>query len=118
LPLGFSDVDCGSYACLLGWYERHTGENSVYVWAMPREHFGISEEDADLLFRAVKELNAEGASLNPAADRPGPAAYAELERRLIYLRKLIAERQPKGMPDSVRAIFTVSPPTAVEEYPQ
>lgn len=106
--LGFARVDCGSYACLIGWHVRFHGndarlvyrydEDPLALWFMHsariEQHFGINEEEMDKLFGSVEDINdLYDTSLDEEADEPGPAAYKELRRRLAYLRNLIAQRE-------------------------
>lgn len=99
--LGFGRVDCGTYACFVGWHVRydHSRRGLLTEWGGMhcqniREHFGISDLELDHLFGSVDDLNEEhGAELDRRADRPGPEAYQELRRRIVYLRELIAKRE-------------------------
>lgn len=100
--LGFDEVDCGTYACLVGHYQRHREIpaiqaldlyasdfwNELEIYA---EYFGITRRQAHWLF---------GLALAAVeANQPGDAAYAELEKRLALLRGIIAtaEAEPLGL---------------------
>jgi hypothetical protein len=99
--LGFGRVDCGTYACLIGWHVRydHSRRDLLTEWGGMncqnlRQHFGISDLEMDYLFGSVDDLNEEhGAELDRRADKPGPEAYQELRCRIVYLRDLIANRE-------------------------
>ena len=120
--LGFGLWDCGTYACLAGHYGReYRIDKEVYAdmhWA--RAHFGLSDpletldidpanDEWDRLFGTGFLSGAGLSDIRTPGNVPGEAAYVELERRMEYLRKLIAERSPKrdAIPASVRAIFAV-----------
>lgn len=108
--LGFDSVDCGTYACFIGWYVRDHGHpelvrptssaNLLYINSGAVEkHFDLDEHDADQLFLAVCDLNdyrdeqSGERPLDERADTPGPEAYVELERRVGILRELISCRE-------------------------
>lgn len=105
--LGFGRVDCGTYACFMGWHVRYHGNDARLVrhWIEGGyftfgsldhilEHFGITDPQFDMLFGSVRDNNEiHSTELDENADRPGPEAFAELRRRVTYLRELIAERE-------------------------
>lgn len=107
LPIGFGELDCGTFACLAGWYLRETGEEEhvhAYVNFGPSEHFGTTGKQTQKLFRAAHFPHEQ-------ANEPGPEAYAELEKRMAYLAGLIREAGGSvpgdGLPDIVRDLFRV-----------
>jgi hypothetical protein len=103
--LGFGQIDCGSYACFIGWHVRYNGNEDGLLRAYyngnlgfdidtVKKHFAITMREFDQIFGAVIDINDEyGAELDPRADHPGPEAYVELRRRLAFLRELIAKRE-------------------------
>lgn len=108
--LGFGSWDCGEFACFAGHYEREhhvglrlNGYFGAESLASVCEHFAISPQEAFALFQAERF---------DAANRPGEAAYEELERRLVYLRDLIARREQnveRAIHDAARADIGVMP---------
>ena len=96
LPIGFGRFDCGTFACFLGWYDRIQGTRLQDEAGFEEGHFDITSDDWSELFGWTHEDYW-----------PGLAAYASLEARLVYLRQLIADREPKftGLPSMVRALF-------------
>jgi len=104
MDIGFGLWECATYACLIGHY-GHAEDVSLSDYAHSNwrcKHFGIDDTQDNLLF-----LQGFCNSIAGVASEPGPEAYAELERRLTFLRHLIAEREPKftGLPSMVRALF-------------
>lgn len=111
LPIGFGEWDCGTFACLSGWYGRECELHPADAAIEYASIFGISDTDGDQLFNLASDVH--GVKQHPA-DVPGPAAYAELERRMEYLADLIVkaggtvpDSTPKrvGIPACVREIF-------------
>jgi hypothetical protein len=98
-PVGFGDYDCGTYACLLGYYQRRTaaftGKACTYWSPQVHEHFGLSEQQAEVLFG---ESNIErGLPLfKRDGNEPGPIADEELQQRLTFLRQLISDREARA----------------------
>lgn len=94
--LGFGQWDRGTYACLWGHYER-TYETRTSFWDL-NEHFGITEAGVGRLFyRAAASGNAD-------ADSPGPAAVAELRRRLTLIDELIAKAEAEQSEEAVETV--------------
>lgn len=95
--LGFGEWDCGTFACFAGHYERAhrvglIAGNSIGIQNTILEHFGLSEKQATDLFGCFHSSHFG----------PGREAYRELERRMVILDRIIAQRE---MPESVREIF-------------
>jgi hypothetical protein len=114
-PFGFgrwlpTQHECGTFCCFAGnyWIEndiditKEAAEMTLTVWL--DDHFGTSRDKSVALFDAA----------GGPADRPGPEAYVELERRMEFLAGLIREAggtvpgektKHVGLPASVREIF-------------
>lgn len=130
LPFHFGSwtfaTPCGTFGCLLGQYGASKGVTvcntmsvsrlklnllAPFIYAM--DEFGMTKAYALAFFRSGIDAGC------PSADFIGSAAYAELERRLGYLRTMIAERESAekpttdAIPESVRAIFETQQTTMV-----
>jgi hypothetical protein len=75
---------------MLGHYDRRSGMRPVAYsgYRGAADHFGISEREAEILFGLAKPRVLS--PLNARANQPGPDAYAELERRMKRLNKIIS----------------------------
>jgi hypothetical protein len=109
-PFAFGAYDCGTYACFFGWYRREYPSANVSTNHSTEEalsHFGLTEKEANTLFEEVWSLTGINYKDSPADFIPSSKeAYAELTKRLDYLRELISSRTPThGIPSSVLAIF-------------
>lgn len=91
LPMGFNaeGFDCGSYACWGGYYCRQTrGGQKMRNLDVLAAHFDIPFQDV------TQVLGVSWATDAPdEAGHPGPAARAELAKRINTLRSMLAPQK-------------------------
>jgi len=114
LPFDFNNWECGTTACLAGWYARLTDFKlpafKLHVHESLQQHFGITPEQSYMLFNPafIQEQGWRCDSNGQMYFQESEDVYKVLSDRLEWLDDQIYKAE-KASPNNVLQIFSSQP---------